>query len=120
MLDTARAPAPSFRSLKDRIARRDILFPARVEEVARLCFEHPELLAFGSTSDIARRAGVSNSTVLRFIAMIGFSNIKNARRIFQNEVRFRSRIRNGADGREKDAVDYMTKTAMNFGPIALE
>jgi DNA-binding MurR/RpiR family transcriptional regulator len=92
MLDTAMAPAPSFRSLKERIATRDILFPARVEEVARLCFDHPELLAFDSTSDIARRAGVSSSTVLRFVALIGFSNIKTARKIFRDEIRLRLQV----------------------------
>ncbi|KQT04630.1 hypothetical protein ASG42_23585 [Rhizobium sp. Leaf391] len=92
MLETAMAQAPNFRSLKERIARRDILFPTRVEEVARLCFDHPELLAFDSTSDIARRAGVSSSTVLRFVAMIGFANIRTARRIFQDEIRLRSQV----------------------------
>lgn len=92
MIDTAMAPALSFRSLKERIARRDILFPASVEEVARLCFDHPEMLAFDSTSDIARRAGVSSTTVLRFVAMTGFSSIKHARKIFQDEIRLRSQV----------------------------
>ncbi|MBM7046188.1 RpiR family transcriptional regulator [Rhizobium lusitanum] len=92
MLDTVTAPAPSFRSLKERISRRDILFPTRVEEVARLCLDHPELLAFGPTSDIARRAGVSSSTVLRFVAVMGFSNIKAACKVFQDEIRRRSQV----------------------------
>ena len=104
-LDTAMAPDPTFRSLKDRIARRELLFPDRVEEVARLCLDCPEALAFSSAKNIAKRAGVSSSTVLRFVSMIGFSNIKEAREMFQNEVRFRSRFRNGFYQREKDAVD---------------
>jgi DNA-binding MurR/RpiR family transcriptional regulator len=104
-LETAMAPDPTFRSLKDRIAKRELLFPARVEEVARLCLDCPEVLAFCSTDNIAKRAGVSSSTVLRFVSIIGFSNIKEAREIFQNEVRFRSRFRKGIDRREKDAVN---------------
>ncbi|WP_203226230.1 MurR/RpiR family transcriptional regulator [Rhizobium gallicum] len=91
-LETAMAPDPTFRRIKDRIAKRDLLFPARVEEVARLCLDRPEVLAFSSTNHIAKRAGVSSSTVLRFVNMIGFSNIKEARETFQNEVRFRSRF----------------------------
>lgn len=118
--ETAMAPDPTFRSLKDRIAKRELLFPARVEEVARLCFDCPEVLAFSSSDNIAKRAGVSSSTVLRFVRMIGFSNIKDAREIFQNEVRFRSRFRNGIDRREKDAADYTTTSANDFGSIALE
>lgn len=104
-LETAMAPAPTFRSLKERIAKREILFPAQVEEVAKLCFDRPELLAFDATGDIAKLAGVSNTTVLRFVTTIGFSSIKKAREIFQNEVRFRSRFRNGIDRREKDGVN---------------
>lgn len=95
MKDTTMAPVHSFRSLYERVARRDILFSGRVEEVARLCFDHPELLAFCSTSEIARRAGVSSSTVLRFVAMIGFPNIKVARKIFQDEIRLRSNVCSG-------------------------
>jgi DNA-binding MurR/RpiR family transcriptional regulator len=103
--ETAMAPDPTFRSLKDRISKRDLLFPTQVEEVAKLCFDDPELLAFDSTGDIAKLAGVSNSTVLRFVTMIGVASVKEAREIFQNEVRFRSRFRNGIDRREKDAVN---------------
>ncbi|CDM60577.1 RpiR family transcriptional regulator (plasmid) [Rhizobium favelukesii] len=104
-LETAMAPDSTFRSLKDQIAKRELLFPARVEEVARLCLDCPDVLAFSSANNIAKRAGVSSSTVLRFVSMIGFSNIKEAREMFQNEVRFRSRCRNGTDRREIDAVD---------------
>jgi len=86
----ARQAPVSFRSLKDEIVKRNLRFPARVENVARLCFDDPERLAFETTTVIARRAGVSRSTVLRFAILIGFSDIKSARRIFQDEIRIRS------------------------------
>lgn len=90
MIATAETPEPSFRSLKEKIAREEIVFPARVEKVARLCFEQPEVFAFGSAVSVARRAGVSSSTVARFVAVMGFSDIKTARKVFQEEVRLRT------------------------------
>lgn len=85
------APA-SFRSLKDEIAKRNLRFPARVENVARLCFDNPQLLAFEATTVIAKRAGISRSKVLRFAYLIGFKDIKSARRIFQDEIRISQRL----------------------------
>lgn len=100
----AREAPASFRSLKEEIVKRDLWFPARVENVARLCFDDPELLAFEATTVIARRAGVSRSTVLRFAILIGCSDIKSARRIFRDEIRIRSRER-----LEKGSTTYKLK-----------
>lgn len=78
------SPPASFDELKRAIACRDVTFPFRVENVAKRVLAKPELIAFGSTTSIANDCGVSTSTVMRFVAHIGFHEIAEARTIFRN------------------------------------
>ncbi|URK86224.1 hypothetical protein LP421_02000 (plasmid) [Rhizobium sp. RCAM05350] len=61
----------------------------------------PELMAFGSTTSIANHCGVSVSTVMRFVAHIGFHEIAQARTIFRNELRHRLSVLLLGSGNEK-------------------
>jgi DNA-binding MurR/RpiR family transcriptional regulator len=85
------APPSSFEDLKTAVAARKVTFPLRVENVARKVIACPELMAFESTPSIAERCGVSASTVMRFIAHIGFHDLGQARGIFRDELRRRVR-----------------------------
>ncbi|CAN7678112.1 RpiR family transcriptional regulator [Pararhizobium sp. LjRoot238] len=83
------SPPASFEELKRAIACRDVTFPFRVENVAKRVLAKPELIAFGSATSIANDCGVSVSTVMRFVAHIGFHEIAEARAIFRSELRRR-------------------------------
>ncbi|UFW67474.1 RpiR family transcriptional regulator (plasmid) [Rhizobium laguerreae] len=83
------SPPASFEELKSAIACRHVTFPLRVENVAKRVLAKPELMAFGSATSIADDCGVSVSTVMRFVAHIGFHEIAQARAIFRNELRRR-------------------------------
>jgi DNA-binding MurR/RpiR family transcriptional regulator len=80
------SPPTSFEELKRAIACRNVTFPLRVENVAKRVLAKPELIAFGSTTAIASDCGVSVSTVMRFVAHIGFHDIAEARTIFRSEL----------------------------------
>lgn len=79
-------PPSSFEALKLAIASRQVIFPLRVENVAKRVLEKPELMAFESTSSIAEDCGVSAATVARFVTHIGFRDVAAARGIFRAEL----------------------------------
>ncbi|MFD2054299.1 transcriptional regulator [Mesorhizobium calcicola] len=83
--------AASFADLKRWVAGREIVFPPQVKKLAAAAFAHPELLAFESANKIAAQAGVSKTTVARFAKLLGNRNLKEARRIFRDELRRRNR-----------------------------
>lgn len=83
-------PPASFEDLKQAIACRQVTFPDRLENVAKRLIAEPELVAFLSSPMLARDCGVSTSTIIRFIAYIGFRDFAQARKIFRDELRRRS------------------------------
>jgi DNA-binding MurR/RpiR family transcriptional regulator len=90
-------PPSSFEELKQAIVSRQVIFPLRVENVAKRVLAEPELMAFGSTPSIAKDCGVSPSTVIRFVMHLGFQDVARARVIFQNELRRRLSVRSPSE-----------------------
>jgi DNA-binding MurR/RpiR family transcriptional regulator len=86
-------PPSSFEELKQAVVSRQVIFPLRVENVAKRVLAEPELMAFSSTPSIAKDCGVSPSTVIRFVTHLGFQDVAQARAIFQNELRRRLTVR---------------------------
>ncbi|MFC3325621.1 RpiR family transcriptional regulator [Mesorhizobium cantuariense] len=85
----------TFEDLQRRVAGRQLVFPPQVEKVAAAALARPELLAFESADKIAARAGVSKATVARFARLLGNRNLKEARRVFREELRRRHDINAG-------------------------
>jgi len=83
------SPPSSFEELKQAIVSRQVTFPLLVENVAKRVLAKPELMAFASAPSIAKDCGVSASTVMRFVAHLGFPDLAQARAIFRNELRRR-------------------------------
>lgn len=80
-------PPESLLELKCLIAKRDIVFPVRLECVARQILQEPELVAFGSAAMIARECNVSETTVLRLPKHVGLQTFTDLKRLFQNHLR---------------------------------
>lgn len=79
-------PPASVPELKSLIARRRIVFPSRLEHLTRAVLKEPEIVAFGSSASIARRCGVSTTTVLRLSRHLGFATFHDMRRLFQTHI----------------------------------
>ncbi|MCW0001388.1 RpiR family transcriptional regulator [Pararhizobium sp. YC-54] len=79
-------PPSSFDELKQAISSRQVIFPLRVENVAKRVLERPEFMAFESTASIVEDCGVSAATVARFVTHIGFRDVAQARGIFRAEL----------------------------------
>jgi len=90
-------PPSSFEELKQAIVSRQVTFPLCVENVAKRVLAKPELMAFGSAPSIAKDCGVSTSTVMRFVAHLGFPDLAQARAIFRNELRRRLSVHVSAE-----------------------
>jgi len=80
----------AFNDLRERILRRELIFPPQVEKLAAVCLARPELLAFERTAAIAAQANVPKSTVTRFVKLLGKTRLKDAREIFRDELRRRA------------------------------
>ncbi|NEJ72866.1 MurR/RpiR family transcriptional regulator [Rhizobium phaseoli] len=80
-------PPQTLEELKSLIARRQIVFPDRLEQVARQVIERPEMVAFESAAKIARICDVSQTTVLRLAQHCGLQTFADLRSMMRNHVR---------------------------------
>ncbi|OWV98116.1 transcriptional regulator [Rhizobium sp. R72] len=85
--DRDHRPPATLQELKYLIAKRQIIFPNGLEQVARLMLEQPEMIAFGSAAAIARRCSVSQTTVHRLAQHIGFRTFAELRAMVREHLR---------------------------------
>ncbi|NRP90559.1 transcriptional regulator, RpiR family [Rhizobium mongolense subsp. loessense] len=85
--DRNRRPPATLQELKYLIAKRQIVFPSSLEQVARQIIERPEMIAFESAAAIARNCRVSQTTVHRLAQHIGFQTFGEFRAIIRDHLR---------------------------------
>lgn len=85
--NTVICPPKSLVELKCLIAERRIVFPERLECVAREVLKEPEIVAFGSAATIARKCKVSETTVLRLPKCFGLETFADLKRLFRGHIR---------------------------------
>lgn len=56
-------------------------------EVAKFALSHPYDIAFASAREVAERAGVSTTTVMRLISDLGFEKYAAFQQLFREELR---------------------------------
>lgn len=56
-------------------------------EVAKFALAHPYDIAFASAREVAERAGVSTTTVMRLISDLGFEKYAAFQQLFREELR---------------------------------
>jgi DNA-binding MurR/RpiR family transcriptional regulator len=78
--------APIALEVLDRIQRQMHGFTPRQRAVAEFILHNPESLAFLSITDIAKDAGVSQATVVRFCNVIGYSGYTHLAREAQQAI----------------------------------
>ncbi|MGO7414659.1 MurR/RpiR family transcriptional regulator [Rhizobium ruizarguesonis] len=85
--DRDHRPPATLQELKYLIAKRQIVFPNSLEQVARQIIERPEMIAFESAAAIARNCRVSQTTVHRLAQHIGFRTLREFRAMIRDHRR---------------------------------
>ncbi|MEK1897679.1 MAG: MurR/RpiR family transcriptional regulator [Rhizobium sp.] len=85
--DRNHLPPATLQELKYLIAKRQIVFPNSLEQVARQIIERPEMMAFESAAAIARNCKVSQTTVHRLAQHIGFRTFGEFRAVIRDHLR---------------------------------
>ena len=88
--DATSSSAPeSFEGLRDRILERRDQFPKRLAQVARFALESPDDMALNTVAEIAGKADVQPSTLIRFAQSLGYSGFSDLQQIFRSRLRDR-------------------------------
>jgi len=74
-------------ALKSAIASRSIALSDHHHRIARVAFERPEVIAFGTASSVAALFAVSPSTVIRLTKALGFVRFRDFRTLFREHLR---------------------------------
>lgn len=83
------SPPTSFDSLRDAILARRESFPKRLAQVARFALESPDDMALNTVAEIAAKAEVQPSTLIRFAQSLGYSGFSDLQQIFRSRLRDR-------------------------------
>ncbi len=83
------SPPTSFDTLRDAILARRESFPKRLAQVARFALESPDDMALNTVAEIAAKAEVQPSTLIRFAQSLGYSGFSDLQQIFRSRLRDR-------------------------------
>ena len=83
------AAHPDFAALRDALMARHEKLPKRLRQVARFALDHPDDVALGTVTEVARGAGVQPSTLVRFAQTMGFAGFSDLQQIFRTRLRDR-------------------------------
>lgn len=87
--DTASAPPTTLTALRALILRQREQLPKRLLQAAEFALEHPQEFAFGTIGEIASRAEVQPSTLVRFAQSLGYSGFSDLQAVFRAHARDR-------------------------------
>jgi DNA-binding MurR/RpiR family transcriptional regulator len=78
-----------FEALKQRLVEIEPSLPKRLRQTAAFALQHPDEIALGTASGVARRAHVQASTLVRFAQALGFAGFTELQGIFRTHLRNR-------------------------------
>lgn len=93
---TARPPArpalgharpETYEELRAVLASGTVHFPKRLRQVAIFLWQHPGEVAVGTIAEVATRAGVQPSTLVRFAQAFGYAGFSEFQGLFKEHVR---------------------------------
>ncbi|WP_255312425.1 MurR/RpiR family transcriptional regulator [Kiloniella majae] len=89
--------APStYDALRDELASRHDELSKRLKQIAEYALDNPNDMALETVSEIAERAGVQPSSLIRFAKAFGFSGFSEMQKIFRSHL-----IENGSNYKER-------------------
>jgi DNA-binding MurR/RpiR family transcriptional regulator len=78
-----------FEAFKQRLIDIEPNLPKRLKQTAAFALQHPDEIALGTASGVARRAHVQASTLVRFAQALGFAGFTELQGIFRAHLRNR-------------------------------
>ena len=76
----------NYEGLRQEIARQHGDFSDRLRVIAEFALEHPTEMALGTVAEVAERATVQPSAIVRFANAIGYSGFTEMQQVFRNRL----------------------------------
>src|SRR5688572_851375 len=86
MNDAGQASAPTYDELRSAIAQRHRALSGRLQQIAEFVLDHPNDVALGTVAEVAQRAGVPPSAVVRFAHALGFGGFTQMQQVFRSRL----------------------------------
>jgi DNA-binding MurR/RpiR family transcriptional regulator len=86
---TTRAHTPqheSYEDLRAEIARRHPRFADRLKLIAEFALDHPTDMALGTVAEVAQRAHVQPSAIVRFARALGYGGFTEMQQVFRSRL----------------------------------
>jgi DNA-binding MurR/RpiR family transcriptional regulator len=83
---TAPRPHDSYEGLRSEIARRHARFADRLKQIAEFALDHPTDMALGTVAEVAGRAGVQPSAIVRFARAMGYGGFTEMQQVFRSRL----------------------------------
>jgi len=88
-MDQAGGPPQDYEGLRTLLLDRREEMPKRLKQLATFAIEYPDEMAFGTVAEIADRAGVQPSTLVRFAQALGYNGFSHLQQIFRARLKER-------------------------------
>lgn len=76
----------NYEDLRAEIARSHPTLSDRLRQIAEFALEHPTEMALGTVAEVARRAGVQPSAIVRFAHALGFGGFTEMQQVFRSRL----------------------------------
>jgi DNA-binding MurR/RpiR family transcriptional regulator len=88
-VETVDGAPEDYEALRALLVSRREALPKRLKQLATYALENPEEIAFGTVAEIADRAGVQPSTLVRFAQTLGYDGFSHLQQVFRARLRER-------------------------------
>ena len=76
----------SYDELRGEIAQRHRALSGRLQQIAEFVLDHPTEVALGTVAEVAQRAGVQPSAIVRFAHALGFGGFTEMQQVFRSRL----------------------------------
>lgn len=79
-------PPQDYAALRERLAERAPTMPKRLKQCAAFALSNPQDMALATVGEIAQKADVQPSALVRFAQSMGYAGFTDLQRIFKNQL----------------------------------
>jgi len=76
----------AYETLRSEIARRHARFSDRLRVIAEFALDHPTDMALGTVAEVAQRAKVQPSAIVRFARALGYAGFTEMQQVFRSRL----------------------------------
>lgn len=85
--DLGYARPRTYEELRAVLSSGTVHFPKRLRQVAIFLWQHPSEVAFGNIGQVAEKAGVQPSTLVRFAQIFGYGGFSDFQELFKEHIK---------------------------------